>query len=226
MRSYFRAGALAVTAAAAGAALVTGPAATAATPSCGSSCVAPYVQSAGPKFGLDVYKRAQAVGQPVILFARSNQDPAQDFGYSEEGTVNDFEAAGLVSKAVALQYGKLTAWEIEYAPYGADTGLCAGIAGGGAGGITGLPFNGDPVSLQPCGESADTVWIALPGKGWFQAINGATSSFSHPFVLTYPSGASPTDLPRPQLSVHTLQTFAGGAVYDNQDWRVHVGVQP
>ncbi len=41
-------------------------------------------------------------------------------------------------------------------------------------------------------------------------INGSNTNFSHPFVLTYPANANPTDKPRPQLTVTNLTGFTQG----------------
>jgi hypothetical protein len=205
--------------------------ANAATPSCGTSCINLFVQTfsthRNPKFVLDVYKQGQKVGQPVILFRTSNSDPAEDFTVSAQGTVHDFFLAGLVSAAVNLHYGggavgfpNDQAYEIEYAPYGADTGLCMGTAGT-AGSRT-------PVSLQPCGVSAKTVWIvdsadAITGF-YVPLINGSDTNFSHPYVLTYPQDSYPTDTPRPQLITDFLQGFSTGTILDRQMWSADIGV--
>lgn len=210
--------AVAVMAAAAGAGLATGPAAHAATPSCGSSCVNPYVQADGHKFLMDVYRQGQATDTPVILFSRSNADPALDWTYSDEGTVSKFLADDLVSEAIALQYSGDQAWEIEYTPFGAPTGQCAGVTSAAS---------GAKVSLQPCGVTAKTVWIgdAAAGQdGYEPAINGADTTFSHPLVLTYTG--TPTALPRAQLFLAPLATYSSGTVYDSQEWAVANGVQP
>ena len=232
--------------------LATAGAANAATPSCGVSCIDIFSHNFGtfsnPGFLLDVYKRGQNVGQPIILFRSSNADPALDFTVADQGTVADFLAAGLVSPAVALHYGcihkvnfpdcwglqtdtNLEAFEVEYAPYGADTGLCAGVAA--------TAVQGEKVSLQPCGVSAKTVWIwdvldnsvnVVPSFS-IPLINGSDTNFSHPFVLTYPAGSSPTDNPRPQLYVSNLTGFSGnipdglpalGSVSDTQLWNVNL----
>ena len=124
-----------------------------------------------PNYVLDVLRQGAKVGQPMILFRTSNTDPAEDFVPSIQGTTADFYAAGLVSSAVALHYGCIAganfpncgappgaipdtddpALEIEYAPFGVDTGLCVGVA------ATATAKEG--VTLQPCGVSAKTVWI-------------------------------------------------------------------
>ena len=218
----------------------------AATPSCGSSCIDVFSHDFGtysnPQFLLDVYKRGENVGQPVILFRESNSDPAEDFTVSDQGTVADFYSAGLMSSTLALHYGcggytstgvcvngnpDAEAFEVEYAPYGADTGLCVGVAATAA--------QGEKVSLQPCGVSSKTVWVwdvddaaNTPGFS-FPFINGSDMNFSHPFVATYPAGSYPTDSPRPQLYVSNLTGFSGtgpippsslGVVSDTQLWNV------
>ena len=204
-------------------ALTAGPAA-AATPSCGNSCVNTFNQDIGFGFSVDVYRQGEKVGQPIILFRTSNFDPALDWSMAFNGLVSDFFAAGLVSAAVNLHYGcnsaggaclsgvfpDLPAFEIEYAPFGVNSGLCMGVAA--------TAFQGEGVTLQPCGVSSKTVWIVdssdSPANdnqvypGTFPLINGSDTNFSHPFVLTYPGNAYPTDKPRPQITVTNLTGFA------------------
>jgi len=197
----------------------------AATPSCGTRCLNIYNKQFGKQFISDVFRQGSKVGQPIILFTRSNSDPAEDFTVSVQGTVSDFYAAGLVSPAVELHYGGAkymnittntqvgqdeVAGEIEYAPYGRDSGLCIGVP------VKSLAAVGSAsVSLQPCGVDGRTVWI-LDGVdicnqfnfGQAPLINGADTNFSHPSVLTYPSAGYPTDKPRPQLKVTNLTGFS------------------
>ena len=205
----------------------------AATPSCGNTCLDIFSKNFGsfanPSFVLDSYKQGDAVGTPVILFRTSNADPAEDFTVSDQGPVSDFLQAGLVSPALALHYGcdfslqqntcgsssypDDFALEIEYAPFGADTGLCAGVSG--------TATANKKVTLQSCGASSDTTWIAdtvdscLSNPLYFgeiPLINGSDTNFSQPFVMTYPGSGYPTDNPRPQLYVANLTGFsqAGG----------------
>ena len=47
------------------------------------------------------------------------------------------------------------AFEIEYSPYGVASGLCVGVGSTAA--------QGGKVSLQPCGVTSKTVWIADVG---------------------------------------------------------------
>ena len=182
----------------------------AATPSCGPACINIFSRDFGtfrhPNFTVDVLRQGARVGQPLILFKTSNSDPALDFSLSFQGHVSDFCAAGLISGLTCLHYGAgakgfpdLPAWEVEYAPFGVDSGLCLGVAT--------TAFQGEGVSLAPCGVSAKTVWIGDS--------------------LDYP-----TDQPRPQLQVRNLTGFTqpGGifpvitSVSSNQLWSARFGV--
>jgi len=218
--------------------------ASAATPSCGFSCIEVFSHDFGthhqPNFVLDTLRQGEKVGQPQILFRTSNSDPAEDYTISYQGLVSDFFTAGLVSAAVDLHYGGLGtlpgggsfpddyAYEIQYSPYGVDSGLCAGV------GATAVA--GTKVTLQPCGVSSKTVWIVDSAdstfSGYVPLINGSDTNFSQPFVLTYPASSYPTDLPRPQLYVTNLTGFQGaggfpqGTIDDNQLFGFDQGVLP
>jgi hypothetical protein len=222
--------------------MLTAGTASAATPSCGPSCIDIFSKQFGthhsPKFVVDVWRQGEMAGQPVILFRTANYDPAEDFTVAFQGTVADFYNADLVSAAVALHYGGLAsgfpndpAFENEYAPFGVDSGLCLGVA------TTALP--GEDVTLQPCGVSSKTVWIldfadswhTFTHGGYIPLINGSDTNFSHPLVLTYPADSYPTDLPRPVLEVTNLTGFSNGfgapelgTVESSQLWAADYGV--
>ena len=183
-----------------------------------------------------MWRQGATVGQPIILFRTSNTDPAEDIVPSIQGTTSDFFAAGLVSAAVNLHYGGGAAGfpddpaiELEYSPFGVDSGLCVGVAR--------TAFQNEKVTLQPCGVSARTVWIldtndspATITHGYVPVINGSDTNFSHPFVLTYPKNGYPTDTPRPQLFTNNLTGFSHGigtpvgSVDDTQLWGANFGV--
>jgi hypothetical protein len=219
---------------------LTAGSASAATPSCGHSCINVFSHQFGthksPNFVVDVLRQGEKVGQPIILFRTANFDPAEDFTVAFQGTVADFFAAGLVSAAVNLHYGGGAAgfpndfaFENEYAPFGVDSGLCLGVAA--------TAFQNEGVTLQPCGVSAKTVWIVdtfdsptTLFNGYVPLINGSDTNFSHPFVLTYPNNSFPTDTPRPQLTVTNITGSSHGhgpvlgTVNVNQLWGAKFGV--
>jgi hypothetical protein len=157
--------------------------------------------------------------------------------------VSDFYQAGLVSSSVNLHYGcganyytgactngfsNDYAFEVEYSPYGVDSGLCVGVAA--------TASQGEGVTLQHCGVTSKTVWIVDTADAtgfrlnYSPAINGSDMNFSHPYVLTYPSNGFPTDSPRPQVQVDQLTGFSGGfgpgpgTVNDFQEWGADFGV--
>jgi hypothetical protein len=219
---------------------LTAGSASAATPSCGPTCINVFSHQFGthksPNFVVDVLRQGEKVGQPIILFRTANFDPAEDFTVAFQGKVSDFFKAGLVSAAVNLHYGGGAAgfpndfaFENEYAPFGVDSGLCLGVAA--------TAFQGEGVTLQPCGVSAKTVWIVdtfdspvTLFNGYVPLINGSDTNFSHPFVLTYPNNSFPTDTPRPQLTVTNITGSSHGpgpvlgTVNVNQLWGAKFGV--
>jgi hypothetical protein len=211
--------------------------ANAATPSCGPSCIDLFNNDFGthahPNFALDTLKQGEKVGQPQILFRTANFDPALDYTISYQGLVSDFYAAALVSPEVDLHYGAGAtgfpddaAFEVQYSPYGVDSGLCAGVAA--------TAIAGEKVTLEPCGVSSKTLWIVdsadTVAHGYVPLINGSDTNFSQPYVLTYPASAYPTDEPRPELYVSNLTGSQGangvpfpGTVNSNQLWGADFG---
>jgi hypothetical protein len=225
--------------------------ASAATPSCGGSCINVFSKQFGthktPNYTVDVLRQGEKAGQPVILFRTANYDPALDWTVAYQGTVADFYKAGLVSAAVNLHYGCNSsattgacldthfpndpAFENEYAPFGVDSGLCLGVAA--------TAFNDEFVTLQPCGVSSKTVWIldtydswnSFRTGGYYPLINGSDTNFSQPEVLTYPVNRYPTDMPRPQLTITPLTGSANGnggpelgTINSDQLWGADFGV--
>jgi hypothetical protein len=250
--------------------------ASAETPSAGSSAVDFFNWGTGStwtnaSYLLDSYKQAQGTGNPLILFATNNTDPAEDFTAQTPEPVSDFFQAGLVTANLALHYGCLPgvnfaectgtggigvndyAFEIQYAPFGAPTGQCVGVAA--------TATAGEKVTLQPCGQSGKTLWIydtpcfssitypngytgpgiscphRYPLSAWsafvknthFPLLNGSDTTFSEPDALTYPNGASPTAMPRVDLQLSALTTFSSsngfpnGDINDNQLWGADFG---
>ena len=131
------------------------------------------------------------------------------------------------------------AFEVQYSPFGVDSGLCVGIGSAAASGVK--------VALEPCGVSSATVLIAdtvdscptnILYSAEVPAIIGNDMNFSEPFVLNYPAAGYPTDTPRPQLTVANLNGFSqvGGpgicgtgsvtGPNSNQLWSAVAGVLP
>jgi len=205
--------------------------ANAVTPACGSSCVdlyggLPDITLGHPSFLIDAYDQGQATGTPIVLSGVSSTNPGEDFELQGQQTVLDYYQAGLVSTATAMRYGCVAGvdfttcapgsaddigFEIQYAPSGAHTGECMGVAA--------TATAGEKVSLQPCGVSGKTIWIVgSPASiiGTFvPLINGSNTNFSDPYALTYPMDGDPSSSPEPQLYVTNL---VGSQVPANQSW--------
>jgi hypothetical protein len=201
--------------------------ASAATPSCGSSCISLYTQKFGTRYFVDVYQQKAAAGQESILFQGSNTDPALDFTYVNEGTVHSLYSHGLkiVTAAVDHTYGSDEAFQLQYSPYGRNSGFCLSTWPG----VT--PQAGYKVRLETCGQYSTSLWIEDEANGvthhghleYVPLVNGANTNFSNPEVLNYPAG-NPTDMPRPVLNVQPLNTYSNGTVFDNQEWGYKQGV--
>ncbi|MGD0374577.1 MAG: hypothetical protein ABSB01_08345 [Streptosporangiaceae bacterium] len=186
-----------------------------ATPPCGYHCINPYTAKFGPGWVLQNYRAINAVGNPLKLQYASNTAPGQDWTIYFQGSVNWFYHHGLVSARLALHYGHEPAYELQWSPYGVNTGLCQGTSAPAA--------NGRKVNLQECGDNANTVWVldfqdAPPHIGFVPVIAGSTTNFSQPQVLT--AGTPPTE----QLYTYRIHTFADGSVANNQLWWAFPGM--
>jgi hypothetical protein len=161
---------------------------------------------------LDVYKATAAKGQKIIMWGASNYDKATDFTVRAQGTINQFYKAGLASAALNLHYGHELAVEIEYSPYGVPSGYCVGTANG----------NGAVASLRPCGVSSKTLWAIDRTHSGTVLVNGASTNFSDPNVLTNRGGVVYDS----QLKEFAgSRPFHGGPVQENQIWTYSTGVQ-
>jgi hypothetical protein len=210
--------------------------ASAATPNCGYHCTQIFTQKYGPQYLVDVFQARAAAGTPVILFQRSNSDPAEDFVVKNLGTVgNFFTNYGLVTPQFAHTYSGDLAYEVQYEPYGLNSNFCLSTWSNEA------PQAGFKVRLEPCGAYSNSLWAADSGSMTppvgssvtfdfhstgakfspyhtdVALINGASANFSNPLVLNYPAG-NPTDMPRPQLNVQPEKQYSNGTTFDNQEW--------
>ena len=178
--------------------------ASAGTPQCGSSCIgifsAEYGTTTNPGFVETVRGGVAHAGVPTELFRISDTNPAEDL-LPLGGTVTSFYTSGKVSAAVAQEYSGDMAAQIEYAPLGKPTGLCAGLATN--------PYQNEGLTLQPCSTPGTTVWIIDTAvssvKGAFALVNGANREFTHPYGMTY--YVNPAIVPA-QIRVARLQINA------------------
>ena len=194
---------------------VTAGSASAATPSCGNSCINVFSQQFGthrsPNYALTCSGRARrSASRSSCSVPRTSTRPRTGPWRSRARWPTSSRPAWspprstCTTAAARPGFPNDPAFENEYAPFGVDSGLCLGVAA--------TAFNDEGVTLQPCGVSSKTVWIldfldsfnTFITGGYVPLINGSDTNFSHPFVLTYPNISVPTDKPRPQLVVTNI----------------------
>lgn len=190
--------------------------ANAATPKCGAACSDFYSRAFGTAFVLGVPNRAGHAGQPAILARANRASRGEDFAVDTLGTVHDFYQAGLLSRGLNALYSGLSVYEIDYTPGDSLSGVCLGTAG--------LPGAGTPVTLEPCGVTAKTVWIFAPEKTstgtYYALISAATSrNFHHPYSLT-------TLAPGVPLVTAPLAASTTSSAFAHQLWNAEHGVLP
>jgi hypothetical protein len=183
--------------------------ANAATAKCGSACSDFYSRAFGSSFVLETLK---GPGRLAVLARASRADAGEDFTVSALGQVRDLAHAGLVSGGLSALYGTLSAYEIQYTPGRSPSDRCLGV--------TGTPAAGTPVTLEPCGVTAKTVWIFDPDGHYYALISAATSqNYRHPFALT-------ALVPGFPLFTAPLATGVPAKVLAHQLWNARQGVLP
>jgi hypothetical protein len=192
--------------------------ASASTTQCGSACIYIFSKLYGtytnPGFTESVFQGIAAAGQPTILHRISSSDPTGDFinPLGHPVLVSDFYAEGMVSAAVNAHYGPEHAVQVEYAPFGQATGLCAAVAT--------TAYQNEGLSLQPCSTPGTTVFIidsadAPAAKPYFPIVNASTTDFTHPFTMTI--NGNPASKPFPQITLQRMHDNPAD-VPDNQLW--------
>jgi len=185
----------------------------AATASCGSACVSFYPLSTGTSDVLSVADPSESAyqGEPVTVAAASGTDQGEDWFLDEQDPVVDFYEAGLMSAEMNLHWGSDEAYEIDYVPDGEFTGLCMGTTTSNGGGA---------VTLQPCGETAATLWVADTADQDGRAvplINGNNTNYAYPYSLEAGS-------PGAQLSSSELLADPDYPPSATQEWGTIYGV--
>jgi hypothetical protein len=183
--------------------------ANAATVKCGSACSDFYSRAFGSSFVLGTLNGPGRLG---VLARASRADAGEDFSVSALGQVRDLAHGGLIPGGLTALYGSLSAYEIQYTPGRSPSDRCLGV--------TGTPGAGTPVTLEPCGVTAKTVWIFDPSGAYFALISAATSqNYQHPVALT-------ALVPGFPLFTAPLATGVPATVLAHQLWNARPGVLP
>jgi hypothetical protein len=214
------------------------------TVACGSSCVSLFSAQLGSSTTLNAYVPGDTgaggkVGQKVNMHLAGNFRPNGDFEPSISGFV--FQYCGFLANDffsptsyVCTHYPFFDVIELNWAPFGNESALCAGVAKGGVA--------GESVTLQDCGMSANTVWILDrnnatlgtdcrvattppvgpgndPSVNYCPWINGGDTKFSQPLVMTLNTG---TQKPTNQVMLQP-ESHVGGLVRTNQLFAFYFG---
>ena len=175
----------------------------------------PFSKMFGPGFVESALPGIPAAGQPTIVHRADNTDPTGDFinPLGHPVHVSDFYAQGMVSAAVNAHYGTEPAVQVEYAPFGQATGLCAAVAT--------TAYQNEGLSLQPCSTPGTTVFIIDKDDSpatWpnsFPIVSASTTDFTHPFTMTIHGDPAHQLFPQIRLE-HMIGNPAN--VPDNQLW--------
>lgn len=202
------------------------PGAPDATPACGRNCLDLSSLVLGPDLiqNADIRRdngTGGKVGQTLNLKTASNTVPDEDFTNAKVGDLADF-CGNLISATsyACLNYPKtFPVYESNWAPFGNESGLCAGVRVAGR--------DNEPVTLQNCGATARTLWVGdvharvtSHRMVYFPWVNASDPNFSHPLVLTVDQSSVRPDN---QLRVARLNTLTGGVVPDTQQFTMQHG---
>jgi len=209
------------------------------TAACGSLCISVFSKNLGSGTTLNAYVPGDTgvggkVGQLVNMHLAANTRPNGDWTPSISGFV--FQYCGFLANdffsptsTLCTTYPFAPVIEINWSPFGNESGLCAGVAKGG------VP--GESVTLQYCGYTGNTVWVADifnkvgpgsclapvnpldlpvgpndPNVTFCPLINGGDYKFAQPLVATLNTG---TSKPNNQLMVEP-ELKVGGTIQTNQ----------
>jgi hypothetical protein len=212
------------------------------TVACGSTCISLFSDQLGSSVTMNAYVSGDtgvggSTGTPVNMHLAANYRPNGDFEPSISGFVfqycgffaNDFFSP---TSYICTHYPLFAVIEFNWAPFGNESGWCAGVR---------RAVNNENVTLQPCGTTAKTVWIADrinstlgtncllpqvppvsagdPTVNFCPLVNGGDSNFSQPLVLTLNTGSN---RPSNQLMLQR-ELLVGAIARSNQQFAYYFG---
>ena len=173
------------------------------TPACtyGQYCADPLFNV---QFGVQYFQSNNSgrwsPGTPISLAYANSNNPGEDWRVTLQSTVFDLYHLGFVSSAIELHYRTHFAFEVMWTPYGVETNLCRGLAKNA--------YEGETVTLQPCGSFPRTIWIV--GNNIFPADHAAHTAKAA--ITPYYAGNELISAASTNPSVPYLLT-AGGSVF-------------
>jgi hypothetical protein len=212
------------------------------TVACGSNCVSIFSDQLGSSVTMNAFINGDTgvggkTGTPVNMHVAGNFRPNGDFTPSLTGFV--FQYCGFLANDffsptsfICTHYPFFAVIELNWSPFGNQSGWCAGVSQATA---------NRQVTLQPCGETAKTVWVADrihstngtnclipasppvsagdPSVNFCPLINGGDTNFSQPLVLTLITGSN---RPANQL-ILSRELLVGSVARSNQQFAYYFG---
>ncbi len=205
---------LAIAGAAMSAIALSGPAAHAATETCGGYCVTMASQSLGSGEEIAVSGNGGVTMAPGFT-------PKEDFIGLAVGTVAQLAQAGQIPSSLAATYSHEIVYEFSYAPHGELTGNCLGVSSPAAGATVKLQFCGAPTNGEPAPSweaQKGTLWIGIyrDHSGNFEPFINVAVSAHAAVALTAGTAGGPLKIG--YLSVKS------GLVAANQMWETMIGI--
>jgi hypothetical protein len=165
------------------------------------------------------------IGNPINLGYANDNNPGEDWTVDEQGSVRSLYHLGELDAAMMVHYRHNFAAEIMYTPWGVLTDMCRGLARDA--------YEGERVTLQPCGSFPRTLWIIGSNKwpagkhglsnmckgecyGGNELVSASGTNPSVPYILTAGGGVWGGD-PTATLQVD-MQTADDGIVNPGQLW--------
>ncbi len=198
-----------------------------ATPACSTNCFNLSNLAFGPNYIQSAnvpgdYGAGGKTGDTIGLSYATDSSPNEDFTGGYVGSVAQLCSEDQLSPYICNTYGRYSpyhglwpVYESNWSPYGNETDFCAGVAKAAT--------EGEDVTLQPCGVSGATFWVADQANahiGYTPWLNGADNTFTHPLVLTaVPYGNGQI------LRLERLNLLTGGFVQNEQMWTMTFGVE-
>ena len=154
---------------------------------------------------------------PGLAMAAAGPYQSEDFESEYIGPVSELYSYGIVTAAVDQSWPNDIGYEYQYAPGGNESGLCLGTAGPAA--------QGTAVTLQPCGVSGQTVWVATASRSEFTPlVNGTDNRTFAPYVLS--AGADNGPLTVEEFLPVIPRTSPGNQLWRDIDGAISLRLTP
>jgi hypothetical protein len=186
----------------------------AASVACGTSCMTLSSARFGPGYVSAVAPPGTAATGEHVNLGPAGPLLREDWKTDWLGPASVLAADGIIPLANGKAWPDAIGYQYVYAPGGQESDLCLGIAAGS------VAHDGAPVSLQPCGVTAVTIWLTMatgPKAVFSPLINGTNVLDGNPYVLT-------ARAPFHQLITDRLVISSGKGPSPSQMWQDLHGV--